>query len=66
MLEFMKDYDKLRSGRIPATSFRRLWTCVASVWDKMKLLHWRKSEPLRDCRSQHSLLLHKLGVVIKI
>ena len=23
MLEFMRDYDKLRSGRIPATSFRR-------------------------------------------
>ena len=23
VLEFMKDYDKLRSGRIPATSFRR-------------------------------------------
>ena len=23
VLEFMRDYDKLRSGRIPATSFRR-------------------------------------------
>ena len=23
MLEFMRDYDKLRSGRIPLTSFRR-------------------------------------------
>ena len=23
VLEFMKDYDKLRSGHIPATSFRR-------------------------------------------
>ncbi len=23
MLEFMRDYDKLRSGRMPLTSFRR-------------------------------------------
>ena len=42
VLEFMRDYDKLRSGRIPATSFAELWICVGLVWDKTKWLLWRK------------------------